>query len=236
MKIYFSTILILILSAFVFAQNTAVASCDLQLEVYKFNASAAPAAVRIKEANVALKNSKTQKKIKTWLKTGNPFFPKIIKDDYEAVVSFPGYKTTSKKFSLNCGAVNTENVATEVIFLWEGNPKETVSMNFGSFSVGDDSSAPQQFKMDSPLASRPGTIIATPVYPPAALAVRATGAVRVQVLLDELGRVVAAEALDGHPLLRQAAENAARASKFTSTLLNGLPVRVSGVIVYNFGQ
>ena len=56
------------------------------------------------------------------------------------------------------------------------------------------------------------------------------------MLIDELGRVVSVKALDGHPLLRQSAENAARASKFTSTLLNGLPVKVSGVIVYNFGQ
>ena len=177
MKTYFSIVFILISSTFVFAQTAPSAGCDLQLEVYKFSSSAAPAPVQVKEASVAVKNSKTQKKIKTTLKNNNPFFPKLIEDDYEAIIFLPGYKTTSKKFSLDCGVVNVQNVATEVIFLWEGNPKETMSMSFESFSIADDpSAAPQQFKMDTPLASRPGTIIATPVYSPAARAVRATGA------------------------------------------------------------
>jgi len=73
-----------------------------------------------------------------------------------------------------------------------------------------------------------------PAYPPAARAVRAGGAVPVQVLIDEEGRVVSASATAGHPLLRAAAEQAARGARFTPTLLSGQPVKVSGVIVYNF--
>lgn len=74
----------------------------------------------------------------------------------------------------------------------------------------------------------------TPPYPLAAKAVRAFGVVNVQVAIDEKGNVTAANAVDGHPLLRQAAENAARASKFNPTLLSNEPVKVSGVIVYKF--
>ena len=76
--------------------------------------------------------------------------------------------------------------------------------------------------------------LAKPPYPAAAKAVRAGGAVNVQVLIDEKGNVVSASAVSGHPLLRAASENAARQSKFSPTLLSNQPVKVTGVIVYNF--
>jgi len=73
-----------------------------------------------------------------------------------------------------------------------------------------------------------------PPYPPAARAVRASGAVSVQVLIDESGRVVSASAASGHPLLQAAAVAAARQARFSPTLLSGQPVKVSGIITYNF--
>lgn len=73
-----------------------------------------------------------------------------------------------------------------------------------------------------------------PAYPPAARAVHASGAVQVQVLIDETGRVVSASAAGGHPLLAPAAVAAARQARFSPTLLSGQPVKVSGIITYNF--
>lgn len=73
-----------------------------------------------------------------------------------------------------------------------------------------------------------------PAYPAAARAVRAAGAVQVQVLIDEEGRVVSASAAGGHPLLQAAAVAAARQARFSPTLLSGQPVKVSGIITYNF--
>lgn len=73
-----------------------------------------------------------------------------------------------------------------------------------------------------------------PPYPPAARAVRASGAVSVQVVIDESGNVISASAVSGHPLLRQAAAQAARGAKFSPTMLSGQPVKVQGVITYNF--
>lgn len=73
-----------------------------------------------------------------------------------------------------------------------------------------------------------------PSYPAAAKAVKASGAVNVQVTIDESGNVESAEAVSGHPLLRQAAVQAARASKFSITKLGGQPVKVNGIVVYNF--
>ncbi len=73
-----------------------------------------------------------------------------------------------------------------------------------------------------------------PEYPAAAKAVNASGAVNVKVTIDEDGSVTEASAVSGHPLLRQAAENAAKQAKFSPTQLSGQAVRVVGVIVYNF--
>jgi TonB family protein len=78
------------------------------------------------------------------------------------------------------------------------------------------------------------TSLPKPVYPAAAKAVRASGSVNVQVLIDEEGKVISASAVSGHPLLRAASEQAARAATFSPTILSGQPVKVSGVIVYNF--
>ena len=73
-----------------------------------------------------------------------------------------------------------------------------------------------------------------PQYPPIARASHISGTVTVQVLIDEEGNVISAHASSGHPLLQASAVAAARASKFTPTKLSGQPVKVSGVIVYNF--
>ena len=78
------------------------------------------------------------------------------------------------------------------------------------------------------------TSLPKPPYPPAARAVRASGAVTVQVLIDEGGSVVSATAVSGHPLLRAAAVQAARGARFSPTQLSGQAVKVSGVITYNF--
>jgi TonB family protein len=73
-----------------------------------------------------------------------------------------------------------------------------------------------------------------PPYPAAASAVQASGAVSVQVLIDTEGNVESATAVSGHPLLRAAAVQAARNAKFSPTMLMGQPVKVSGIITYNF--
>ena len=74
----------------------------------------------------------------------------------------------------------------------------------------------------------------SPGYPSVARAAHASGTVKVQVLIDEHGTVIAARAIDGHPLLQAAAVAAARKAQFSPTLLEGDPVKVTGVIQYNF--
>lgn len=73
-----------------------------------------------------------------------------------------------------------------------------------------------------------------PVYPPIARAARATGRVIVKIIVDEEGKVVAAQVESGHPLLQQAALKVAREAQFAPTLLDGKPVKVFGALTYNF--
>ena len=73
-----------------------------------------------------------------------------------------------------------------------------------------------------------------PPYPPIARAAHASGTVTVQVTIDESGKVISAHAVGGHPLLQQAAVQAAYQARFTPTQLSGQPVKVTGVITYNF--
>lgn len=73
-----------------------------------------------------------------------------------------------------------------------------------------------------------------PVYPPIAKAARAQGTVTVQVVVSEEGKVIAAQVVSGHPLLQATAVKAARAAVFSPTLLGTKPVKISGVITYNF--
>jgi protein TonB len=73
-----------------------------------------------------------------------------------------------------------------------------------------------------------------PSYPQIARQAHASGTVVVQVLIDENGTVISAHAVSGHPLLQAVAVAAARASKFSPTKLSGQPVKVNGVIQYNF--
>lgn len=73
-----------------------------------------------------------------------------------------------------------------------------------------------------------------PPYPPLAKQIGARGSVNVQVLIDEKGNVISATPVSGHPLLLHAAKAAALQARFSPTMLGDQPVKVSGVITYNF--
>ncbi|MFN2512674.1 MAG: TonB family protein [Pyrinomonadaceae bacterium] len=74
----------------------------------------------------------------------------------------------------------------------------------------------------------------SPVYPDTAKRMRIAGTVIVNVVIDEDGKVISAEASGGPVTLREAAVQAARRARFSPTKLSGQPVKVSGVINYKF--
>jgi TonB family protein len=73
-----------------------------------------------------------------------------------------------------------------------------------------------------------------PAYPDTAKRMRISGTVTVEVVIDENGKVISAEAAGGPVTLRDAAVKAAQRARFSPTKLSGQPVKVSGVINYKF--
>lgn len=76
--------------------------------------------------------------------------------------------------------------------------------------------------------------IVKPAYSQAAKAIQARGTVKVQVLINEIGKVVEAKAISGHPVLHANSIAAALTSTYEPVKLSGKPIKVSGVIVYNY--
>ena len=74
----------------------------------------------------------------------------------------------------------------------------------------------------------------SPYYPENARRLRMTGVVVVQVVVDETGKVISAEAISGHATFKDVALQAALKARFSPTKLSGQPVKVYGVINYKF--
>jgi protein TonB len=73
-----------------------------------------------------------------------------------------------------------------------------------------------------------------PPYPPLARQLHIQGTVNVQVVISETGKVISAKAASGNAALTAAAQQAALQARFSPTMLGDQPVKVSGIITYNF--
>ncbi len=71
-------------------------------------------------------------------------------------------------------------------------------------------------------------------YPSEARQAKVSGQVQIQVVVDQTGKVISAEAISGPDPLRQAAVDAAKLARFKPMVVDGVPVRVSGVLTYDF--
>jgi TonB family protein len=94
--------------------------------------------------------------------------------------------------------------------------------------------APKVIRKPLGALEKEATERAEPVYPPLARAAKVTGTVVVEVTVDETGNVTAARAVSGHPLLKDAAVEAARKWKFKPAMLDGASAQVTGPIVFKF--
>lgn len=73
-----------------------------------------------------------------------------------------------------------------------------------------------------------------PAYPETARAAGIAGTVVVRVTIDEKGNVIRACAIEGPRELARTSERSAYGAKFTPTKLSGQPIKVMGVIRYNY--
>ena len=93
--------------------------------------------------------------------------------------------------------------------------------------------AQQAVSPSGPLNGR-ATRKVVPAYPALAKQAGASGLVRVHVIVDESGKVIAVSKTEGHVLLRGVAEDAARQWFFDTNSSDNRPSRLSGYIDFNF--
>ena len=256
-KILFNLMFSAVLFAVLFAATVSAQtnSCAVKMDVTLSSSEA-----KITGAAATAVSKQTNRIYKSVLKGGMPNFAKLPNGNYRVTVSKIGFKRSADDFRLDCSEAAGDPWSIE---LFKGSSRQIVNLysrtlkapplrrseaafyNEGRVNEGSsttDSVKPNQYQVarGDPRTINGGVIngkatnLVKPEYPAAARAVRASGAVNVQVTIDEQGNVISASAVSGHPLLRAAAVQAARASTFSPTRLSGQPVKVTGIIVYNF--
>lgn len=229
----FGFLILLFGSLFVSNSNAQTAYCNLQFNIFEFNAKGESRENKVKNVRAVLTELETKKILESSDSDGAPLFNNLTSGDYKIEIVKNGYQRRLKEFKLRCKNVETIETISKSVFLQKGDSNEVTKFHSEVFTVKDDNSLDKTGQSESTVNGKASNL-GKPIYPAAARAIRATGAVNVQVTIDEDGEVVAANAVSGHPLLRQAAEKAAIESKFAPTMLRGQPVRITGIIVYNF--
>ena len=114
--------------------------------------------------------------------------------------------------------------------------RTSLKLKLGVMTVigSEDSSSSQRQLITGGVLNGRAISLPRPDYPAIARQAHASGTVVVQVTIDESGDIIAAHAVAGHPLLQAVSVAAARGAKFSPTKLCGEPVKVTGVITYNF--
>jgi len=215
-----------------FASTAQNKTCNLQIKVYEYRNDGTSEQFPVKDAKIKLVSAKTKKPLKISKKSEIPTAVNVAEGEYDLTVSKDGFQKTLGIVYLDCALADIENNVSEIEFLWKGDSKQTFK-SYSEYS-GALTSAENTTQENTEAAKKNASTIVQPTYPNAAKAVRASGRVDVQVTIDELGYIISAKAVNGHPLLQPAAVEAAKKSKFATTTLSGIPVKVTGIIVYNF--
>jgi TonB family protein len=145
------------------------------------------------------------------------------------------YETTASKFLDSFKLISTEQKTLGEVdrFLLE-NKGAAIVGSCDPNSPGCKPAPGKQGIVTGGILNGKAVSLPAPVYTALARATHASGTVGIQVVIDEEGKVIAAQAVSGNPLLFATCLNAARQARFSPTLLDGKPVKIAGVINYNF--
>ncbi len=202
--------------------------CSLKIDVYEFKEDGSAEQFPVKDAKIVLKTGSNSTKVRN---TNGAFIATdLIEGSYDVAISKKNFKKSEKKISIDCGAADFQNMVTEIAFLWKGPSDQTINMNPNVLGV----TRVKSLQSDESDINGKAISLGRPRYSSALRLARANGKVMVEVLINELGYVVSAEAISGSPLLYSTSVQAARESKFKMTTLEGIPVKVKGIISYIF--
>ena len=167
--------------------------------------------------------------------TKNNKFPTVetYREHIDGRYWFPTYSYADEELVYDSGA--TLHVRMKVRYSDFAPARATLKVT----EVGDEPdrpSAPNAITkpVEMGLLNSKAVELPKPQYTEEAKRIRASGRVTVKVVVDENGKVVSAMAVDGPLPLRQSAEDAARKAVFKPAVQDGITVKVSGVLTYDF--
>ena len=220
------TFAILVCGSFsVFSQN----NCNLQFNVYEFKDYGSAEQYPVKDAKFKL-ISENGKSIKISNKNGVHSAIDLAEGKYFLTVSKAGFQNTHKNISVECNSIEFENFISEIIFLWKGKSSEKIEMHSGYFGTRKS----DEGQTSNNATKSQAIYLGKPVYPVTARFAKARGEVKVEVSINELGYVTSAKAISGHSLLHSASVEAAMKSKFQISMFENIPVKIKGIITFNF--
>ena|GEM_PF-5146854 len=160
--------------------------------------------------------------------------PPIKIDDYPPAINKPSNKIVGSDRFVNIdrfdnmgpGAPGIDNSEPPSV---APRPKPTVTP-----PPANEVKSQETRKVSEPVLQGKAIRKIVPPYPEIAKKIRASGPVQVLVTISEEGRVIEATALNGHPALRHSAVSAAEQWLFSPTYLGKVPVKVQGVLTFNF--
>lgn len=162
-------------------------------------------------------------------------------ENYEVVAALAGYKTSVKKFNTLCyGKFSPPAAAFEYVFMQKGDPKETLDIDLMMRGKVIAAAAPLKISAaippPPPILNKRAVNLVQPAVPVSDTgnSVNIDGEVKVQVIVDEFGYVVWARVVSGHSVLRSNAVKAAFESRFMPETFANIPIKHTGIIVYNF--
>ena len=228
-------------------------ACSLVLNISTLGENGQTRQVKYARAFVVRKN--TRRRIPAALVAGSPQFSGLRVGNYRLTILKRGFKSTTRNVDFSCSAMNSK-IELEVSLERTAGFPESISTSPSNIppvrrgvTTVIGTAAPEESNVEArnepappgPLRPISGGVLngkaielPKPVYPPIARQTHASGTVVVQVVIDEKGNVISAHAVSGHPLLQSVCVDAARGARFSPTKLMGQPVKVTGVITYNF--
>ena len=175
--------------------------------------------------------------------SGNPTTNNTVKTTSEPKPQPPVEIATNKQPAVNKAAQSVPAASMSGDRLSAGTPVEvkntgpsTSSPSIVLDSEPPPTSAPKPIlrPVSGGVLNGAATFLPPPMYPETAKRMRTSGVVTVEVVIDENGKVISANAANGPSTLREAAIQAALRARFSPTKLSGQPVKVFGTISYKF--
>ncbi len=146
---------------------------------------------------------------------------------------FPTYSYADEELVFDNG--NTLHVRLKVRYTDFAPARATLKVTeIGEDETPSTSSSSVNKPIEGGILNSKAVSMPKPAYPEEAKRLKIHGTVSVRVVVDENGKVTSAKAVDGPIPLREAAEASARQATFAPTTQDGITVKITGVLTYNF--